>query len=403
MRTWIPRIGIALLLSTLIVPTSSAVKPAVKCSKVGQISILGKVQYVCVKKGRTLVWRKGAAVNKVVNPTPAATPTPTPAATPTPTSSPTPTPSQSFTPTPTPSPTKEFSANAVKVQELLDRVWLSDRKSGTKYQSLVEPARSDSKWAAQNLALVDPTVQLMAKLGYEITTEFKVYIGWEWSWLQQYLPPQSWCYNGSWAGGGYCGNGTNFINLKFLANLMRSGDKEVEWYTPELQFQSTATLAHELVHQAQGDHLWKFNRIVSFYPAWLREGGPEMLKVAIYAKANGMSYLEVRELYFKMTYRTCRNVKVNELLMSNNHPDNCQGPLGLLATEALVAYTGDLNSIFNFGDSKIAGNGPRFDQERPGISDETYRTVMKEMYNIDIDAWHPLVEAEFRKWSPDES
>jgi hypothetical protein len=243
----------------------------------------------------------------------------------------------------------------------------------------------------------------MAKLGYEITTEFKVYIGWEWSWLQQYLPPQSWCYNGSWAGGGYCGNGTNFINLKFLANLMRSGDKEVEWYTPELQFQSTATLAHELVHQAQGDHLWKFNRIVSFYPAWLREGGPEMLKVAIYAKANGMSYLEVRELYFKMTYRTCRNVKVNELLMSNNHPDNCQGPLGLLATEALVAHTGDLNSIFNFGDSKIAGNGPRFDQERPGISDETYRTVMKEMYKIDIDIWHPIVEAEFRKWTPGES
>jgi hypothetical protein len=85
--------------------------------------------------------------------------------------------------------------------------------------------------------------------------------------------------------------------------------------------------------------------------------------------------------------------------MSGNHPDNCQGVAGLLALEALLATTRDVNSLFNFGASKIAGNGPGFDNQK-GISKETYQSVMKEMYGIDTATWHPIVEAEFVKWAP---
>ena len=86
--------------------------------------------------------------------------------------------------------------------------------------------------------------------------------------------------------------------------------------------------------------------------------------------------------------------------MSDNHPDNCQGVLGFLGVEALIATTKDANSIFAFGASKLADFGPNFDKERRGISNETYRTVMKEMFGIEIDTWHPIVEKEFVKWAP---
>jgi hypothetical protein len=85
--------------------------------------------------------------------------------------------------------------------------------------------------------------------------------------------------------------------------------------------------------------------------------------------------------------------------MSGNHPDGCQGVLGLLASEALLATTRDVNSLFNFGASKIAGNGPGFDYSN-GISKETYQSVMKEMFGIETETWHTMVESEFLKWAP---
>ena len=100
-----------------------------------------------------------------------------------------------------------------------------------------------------------------------------------------------------------------------------------------------------------------------------------------------------------MTERKCQNVKLNELLMSGNHPDGCQSVLGLLASEALLATTRDVNSLFNFGASKIAGNGPGFDYSN-GISKETYQSVMKEMFRIETETWHAIVEPEFSKWAP---
>jgi hypothetical protein len=235
---------------------------------------------------------------------------------------------------------------------------------------------------------------------YPVTTNFKIIIGWEWSWIQERVPRNSWCYEGQWAGGGYCGDGINFINLKYIADAMRTGGVEVPFRTEEDKLAQSATLSHEIAHQAQGDNLAKYGRGTSFYPAWLREGGPEIIKVLAFAKTNKITYLEGRELYLKRQYDRCQFVKLNELLMADNHPDNCQGVLGLIASEALIATTKDMGSLFTFVSSKIEGYGPKFNQERKGISDETYKSVMMEIYKIDIDTWHPLVEKEFVRWAP---
>ena len=366
----------AVFASSSLVPSSAAVKAGAVCKKVGQVSAQGKNSFKCVNSGKKLIWSK---VKQSSLPTPKPAPTPTLS--------------------PTQAANKEVSKFAQATQNILEEAWKSSKKSESEYQVFIEPARSDSKWAKQNLVLMETTFEFLAKMGYPTTTEVKAYIGWDWKWIQQYMPQQSWCYNGQWAGGGNCASGINFVNLKQLADWQRSGDVEIEWPSEEAKFQGTAILAHEVGHQAQVDYIAKFNRGSYFYPAWMREGVPELIKTFVYGKFYNRSYLEVRESYMKMTERKCQKVKLNELLMSGNHPDGCQGVLGLLASEALLATTGDVNSLFTFGASKIAGNGPGFDNQN-GISAETYQTVMKEMFGIDVTTWHPIVEAEFVKWAP---
>jgi hypothetical protein len=368
----------AVFASSSLLPSHAALKAGAMCKKVGQVSIQGKNSFKCVKSGKKLIWSK-VKQNSSPAPTPAPTPNPT------------------LSPTATPA--KEVSKFAQSTQEILEEVWKSSMKSESKYQVFIEPARSDSKWAKENLALMEATLELLTKMGYPATTEVKAYIGWDWKWIQQYVPQQTWCYNGQWAGGGNCGGGINFVNLKFLADWQRSGNVEIEWPSEEAKFQGTSTLSHEVAHQGQVDYLAKLNRGTYFYPAWIREGAPELIKTFVYGKVHNQSYLAVRENYFKMTERKCKYVKLDELLMSGNHPDNCQGVAGLLALEALLATTRDVNSLFNFGASKIAGNGPGFDNQK-GISKETYQSVMKEMFGIDTATWHPIVEAEFVKWAP---
>jgi hypothetical protein len=358
------------------VPSSAAVKVGAVCKKVGQVSAQGKNSFKCVNSGKKLIWSK---VKQSSLPTPKPAPTPTLS--------------------PTQAANKEVSKFAQATQNILEEAWKLSKKSESKYQVFIEPARSDSKWAKENLALMEATLELLTKIGYPATTEVKAYIGWDWKWIQQYVPQQTWCYSGQWAGGGNCGGGINFVNLKFLADWQGSGNVESEWRNEESKFQGTSTLSHEVAHQGQVDYLAKLNRGTYFYPAWIREGAPELIKTFVYGKVHNQSYLAVRENYFKMTERKCKYVKLDELLMSGNHPDNCQGVAGLLALEALLATTGDVNSLFNFGASKIAGNGPGFDNQK-GISKETYQSVMKEMFGIDTATWHPIVEAEFVKWAP---
>ena len=397
------RIVVAALLSLLLIPisqTNAAVKAGGSCKKIGQISIAGGKQYTCVKKGKKLVWNAGKTIVQAA-PKPSVSPIATPTPEPTPSTPTKPIPSPTATPTPEPQPSKLVSANALAVQALFDEVWKRDEKSRAKYEIFIDPSRPNSKWAQEHIAFIETTLELLAKMGYDLKTSSKIYIGWDWKWMQQFMPRNSWCYEGSWAGGGYCGEGINFVNLQHTGNWLRTGGQEIDWPSPEVRMAATTILPHELGHQAQGELSERTpGRNVAIYPAWLREGGMNLLKTVVYARINKISYVDARELFFKQTDKGCAEVPLMEMLMSGNHPKNCNYTGGYVASEALIARDKSTSALFRFGASKIAQFGPKFDQERQGISNETYRSIMKEIYNIDIDEWHPIVEAEMRIWTP---
>ena len=379
--------AIALLLSLF--PLSSAeaaVTAGASCKTAGQVVVVKGAQFKCVKKGKKLTW------NKFTVRTPA-TPKPTP--------TPTPTPSASASPSASPSPKKVVPNEALVVQALFEEIWKSSATSKTKVKIEIEPARKDSDWAKQQAELTDISLELFVKMGFDIKTAPTIYIGWDWNWIQQYMPKQSWCYTGQWAGAGSCGEGILFINLKHTADSLRSGDKEIPFPSKQVQFGATSVMIHELAHQAQRDFSESNGKNVSFYPAWIREGSAELLKIAGYAKYHGISYMEARDIYLytNSTWQGCGDAKILEMLMSNNHPRSCNYTAGMLAVEYLAATTKDLRSTFSFAGSKLDGLGPNFNNQT-GISEETYRLVMKEVFNLDNSVWDPLVEKYYGTWAP---
>ena len=379
--------AIALLLS--IFPLSSAeaaVTAGASCKAAGQVIVVKGAQFKCVKKGKKLTWNK-------FNVRTPATPKPSP--------TPTPTPSASASPSASPSPKKVVPNEALVVQALFEEIWKSSATSKTKVKIEIEPARKDSDWAKQQADLTDISLELFVKMGFGIETDPTIYIGWDWKWIQQYMPKQSWCYDGQWAGAGSCGEGILFINLKHTADSLRSGDKEIPFPSKQVQFGATSVMIHELAHQAQRDFAESNGKNVSFYPAWIREGAAELLKIAGYAKYHDISYIEARDIYLytNSTWQGCGDAKILEMLMSNNHPRSCNYTAGMLAVEYLVATTKDLRSTFSFAGSKLDGLGPNFNNQT-GISEETYRLVMKEVFNLDNSLWDPLVEKYYGTWAP---
>jgi len=63
MRKIVVCVGVALMLSAVVAPGSSAaVKAGAACKKAGQSTVAAGMKYTCVKKGSKLVWGKGVAV-----------------------------------------------------------------------------------------------------------------------------------------------------------------------------------------------------------------------------------------------------------------------------------------------------------------------------------------------------
>ena len=69
MRKIVASVGIALVLSILFAPGSSAaVKAGAACKKAGLTSVASGYKYTCVKKSGKLVWGKGVAVKASAKP-----------------------------------------------------------------------------------------------------------------------------------------------------------------------------------------------------------------------------------------------------------------------------------------------------------------------------------------------
>lgn len=399
LRRLVPAIALILFLFPL-TNAEAAVTAGASCKTSGQIVVVKGTQFKCVKKGKKLIWSKFIQSTKAT-PKPTPTPSATPVPTPTPSPSPVPTPSASPSPSPSASPIKLVPNEAFIVQKLFEEIWKSPATSKTKVRIEIEPARKDSDWARQQVDLTNISLELFAKMGFDITTDSTVYIGWGFDWLNNYMPRNSWCYNATWSGGGSCGEGILFLNLKHTAEWIRSGDQEIPFPSKQVQFVATSVMIHELAHQAQRDFAESKGKLVSFYPAWIREGAAMMLQIAGYAKYHGISYIEARDimLYTGATWQGCGDAKILEMLMSGNHPRNCNYTAGMLAAEYLAATTNDVGSAFTFAGSKLDGLGPNFNNQT-GISVETYRLVMKEVFNLDISIWDPLVEKYYGTWAP---
>jgi hypothetical protein len=387
--------AIALLLSLFpLTSAEAAVTAGASCKKSGQVVVVKGAQFKCVKKGNKLTWSK-FTVRTPATPKPSPTPTPSPSPDPKPSASP------SASPSPSESPKKVVPNEALVVQALFEEIWKSSATSKTKVKIEIEPARKDSDWAKQQADLTNVSLELFAKMGFDIKTDSTIYIGWGFDWLNNYVPRNSWCYNATWSAGGACGEGILFLNLKSTADWIRSGDKEIPFPSKQVQFVATSITIHELAHQAQRDFAEGNGKNVSFYPAWIREGVGELLKVAGYAKYHDISYIEARDIYLytNTTFQGCGDAKILEMLMSNNHPRSCNYTAGMLAAEYLAATTKDLRSTFLFAGSKLDGLGPNFNNQT-GISEETYRLVMKEVFNLDNSVWDPLVEKYYGTWAP---
>lgn len=370
----------------------SAVNAGTACTTYGKTTTQSGLKFECVKSGKKLKWVLVGKVNSSgIQTAPATAPQP---------SAPQPKTTQPTSSQPTAAPKKPISSAsefAVITDKLIKEVWARTKSTSHEYKVFIEPGYEKAPYAIESSKLIQATIDFTAALGAPPLTPTRIYMPYNWSWVQSYIDRNVYCYDASWAGGLYCGNGLLLQNLAHFKNWIPTGLEPI----PDQPVGQALIrqLSHEFAHQSQGDLLSKYQRNQSFFPAWLREGGPEIISMAAYMKVYNMSYLEVRDLYLNFSSPFCRRVKMNDLLMSGNHPDDCQGVNGVLASEALIATTGNLESLFTFSTSKIAGNGPRFDVERQGISNETYKSVMQEIYGINVDTWHPIVEAEFVKWA----
>lgn len=359
------------LLASPISPAEAQVRSGAACKKLGQVSVSGKYKFTCIKKNSKLVWSKGRETQ-----------------------------SAQKKPTPKPSPTPELPVQAILAQSLLEEVWKVPIKSQTSYRVLVEPGQSN-ELAGRLIEIVNLSLDFFAKLNVDIETDSTVYIG-RFSWLNNYVPRNSWCYNATYSWGGSCGEGILFLNLAQIPALLGDKDKAKSAFAKRTDFVAQSVAAHEFAHQAQRDFAEKYRMVgVSFYPAWIREGAAELLKIAVYAKLTGMSYLEARDIYLYAgnPFLSCSSVKLREMLMSNNHPAMCNYTAGMLASEYLIATTKDPRSLFTFASSKVEEGGPDFKNDT-GISLETYRLVMKEVFDLDIENWDLEVERYISRWAP---
>ena len=71
-------IALAFIGSSLSTPAFAAVKAGAKCKIVGQTKVKKGKEFICIAKGKKLVWSKGLKVVVKATPTPSSTPTPTP-------------------------------------------------------------------------------------------------------------------------------------------------------------------------------------------------------------------------------------------------------------------------------------------------------------------------------------
>lgn len=247
-----------------------------------------------------------------------------------------------------------------------------------KVDYVIQDAVAGTRWATDSVRTIDAALRLTTALGYPLTGDQHVILGWDADWAIAQLPDDDRISCLSWirgAMGGYCGLGYNVAQFEAFAESWGYDDMNV-YQTPVQAQTMAANIPHELGHAVQSVVIRANPRPTwQLAPAWLREGGPELFKLTAYAKTSGSTYLAARNTYLAGTGR-CARVPLTQLAGTGTTASFCEYDKGMVAVEYLIAKTGRITAPFEF----YAASGT------------TTAEVFRDAYGLGLDAF--LVEAE---------
>ncbi len=359
--------------------SAAEVIPGNECAKVGTTKTISDLKYFCVKTGSKLRWSKGV---KMISSKPA--------------------PKYS-------GPRDIFgtatSEEALAVEKLVDIAWEKGKPSTQFVTSYVSDRVKGSTWANDNAAMLPAITRILDGAGAPLTRNVDWYVWWDLESLQPKLPPNCWAkdtrfFDVKSVGAGYCRPSTIFI---FFEAYQQWYPKEgfLEKYPNEWdKYGIAAVTAGEVAHFAQQTYGEKFgHESFNFYPAWLREGPTVLYSAMAYAKHMNIPYSTVRNLALQHfnTYK-CGEVQLTDLLMFGTSNSLCEYSGGFLASEYMVAKSGDILAPFRYLESKMPGNGEVCESPYR-ICRPSYESVIREIYAKDVDAWHAELQKYIVKWA----
>jgi hypothetical protein len=346
-----------------------------ECDKVGITVNISDLKYFCVKTGTKLRWSKGVTM---IAPKPKGL--------------------RDIFGTAT-------SEEALAVEKLVDIAWEKGKPATQFVTSNVNDRVKGTTWANDNAAMLPAITRILDGAGAPLSSNVDWYVWWDLESLQPKLPQYCWAKDTRYfdvksVGAGYCRPSTIFV---FFEAYQQWYPQEgfLEKYPNEWdKYGISAVTAGEVAHFAQQTYGEKFGHNSSnFYPAWLREGPTVLYSAMAYAKHMNIPYSTVRNLalqHFK-TYK-CGEVPLTDLLMFATSKSLCEYSGGFLASEYLVAKSGDILAPFRYLESKMIGDG-EVCQDPFRICRTSYESVIREIYSKDVDAWHAELQQYIAKWA----
>lgn len=305
-----------------------------KCPKIGKISTIENTKYICTKTKTKFVWKK--LVNKA---------------------------------TPTTVPTK-LSPEDLKLEQYFNEISkLMDNTIATADLSInIDSKLQNSIWAQDSVASIKSATKLLQALGLTPKETIKIYISWGSEYRSQYLPSSC-----NWnSGGGACGPGQLFADLKWFADNGPYGGVEKSYFSEQDKFRIVANVPHELAHLAQIEASSAIStNFTKDLPAWLREGAAEYFKFISYAYENKMTYKRLHDLYAGNQASKCLSYPLSEITGQGSYSHSCEYTKGLFAVEYMILKFGSIDSMFSM--NKTAGNDmeSKF-QKAYGISQKNF-------------------------------
>jgi hypothetical protein len=359
--------------------SAAEVIPGNECAKVGTTKTISDLKYFCVKTGSKLRWSKGV---KMISSKPA--------------------PKYS-------GPRDIFgtatSEEALAVEKLVDIAWEKGKPSTQFVTSYVSDRVKGTTWANDNAAVLPAITRILDGAGAPLSRNVDWYVWWDLVGLQPKLPEYCWAkdtrfFDVKSVGAGFCRPSTIFI---FFDAYQQWYPKEgfLEKYPNEWdKFGIVAVTAGEVVHFAQQTYGEKFgHESFNFYPAWLREGPSVLYSAMAYAKHMNIPYSTVRNLALQhFNNYKCGEVPLTDLLSFSQTERFCEYSGGFLASEYLIAKSGDILAPFRYLESKMPGNG-EVCQSPYRICRPSYEEVIREIYAKDVDAWHAELQKYIIKWA----